>query len=43
MENQWYKENTTWYYLKSGGYMASNETLKINGTIYKFDKSGKML
>ena len=33
----------SWYYVKSDGKMAANETVNINGTDYHFDQSGACL
>lgn len=40
----WLKDTDgSWYWLKSDGVMASNETLNINGKKYEFLTSGKMI
>lgn len=39
-ENEWVWVKGQWYYAKSGGYLAMNTSLRIDGTVYKFAKSG---
>ena len=43
MRAGWLQQGRTWYYLKSSGAMAANETLTIGGTRYRFAASGAML
>ena len=40
MQTGWLQQGSTWYYLKSNGVMASNETLTMNGKTYKFSSTG---
>lgn len=35
--------NVPWYYVKSNGEMAANETVNINGKDYRFDENGVCL
>nr|WP_242964088.1 hypothetical protein [Blautia pseudococcoides] len=37
----WIQLNGIWYYLKSNGAMACNESLTISGKKYHFNASGK--
>lgn len=41
--DEWVKEKGKWYYLSGDGWMVKDSSWKINGTIYKFDKSGVCL
>lgn len=41
-ENAWHIEHDSWYYLKAGGYMAHDETLKIGDETFYFTSEGHM-
>ena len=41
MQTGWVHDGTATFYLKSSGKMAEDETLTIDGVVYRFDKNGQ--